>query len=355
LCRCQRWIQELTKSSGMSFQPTRIKPTAISSSPSNGKGATLPAEQSLITDLFVAARAIHFGACLLILCFCIFQLGIINQRGRATPAMIENRWRRFARKMIGWSLVFALLSGVAWLLLASLNMSDWEPGESFPWLAVKIVWRETQFGSLWKIRLGLWAIVFVCAAPVMIGRGNLSARAKWIFLPASALLGSLAWAGHGTEGSPYALHVAADVVHLLIGAAWPVGLFPLLLVLFAARKLPADDKQSYLPVLVARFSAMSLIAVSLLVASGVVNSLFLLGPWSNFLYVSYGRLLLAKIAMTAGAVLLGAVNLLILRQRLTARESAQRKLCISVAVELTFSVLIIFIVGWLGLMQPGNK
>jgi len=338
----------------MSFQPTRIKPTAISSSPSNGKGATLPAEQSLITDLFALVRAIHFGACLLIVCYCVFDFWVIKPRAGAAPAIVQDRWRRLARPMIGWSLVLALISGLGWLLLASLNMSDWEPGESFPWSSISIVWRATQFGLLWKIRAGLWAIVCVCAVPVL-SRGNSRTPSRLIFFPAAALLGSLAWAGHGTEGSPYALHVAADVVHLLIGAAWPVGLFPLLLVLFAARKLPADDKQSFLPVLVARFSAMSLIAVSLLVASGVVNSLFLLGPWSNFLYVSYGRLLLAKIAMTAGAVLLGAVNLLILRQRLTARESAQRKLCISVAVELTFSVLIIFIVGWLGLMQPGNK
>lgn len=267
--------------------------------------------------------------------------------------MIEDRWRRLARPMIGWSLVFALISGVAWLLLASLNMSDWEPGESFPWLAVKIVWRATQFGLLWKIRLGLWAIVCVLAAPMLVGRGTLSARAKWIFLPASALLGSLAWAGHGTEGSPYALHVGADVVHLLVCAAWPAGLCPLLVVLLKSRKLSMQEKQLYLLYLVARFSTMCLAAVALLVISGVVNSLYLLGPWSNFLYTSYGRWLLIKIAMTGGAVALGATNLVFLRHRLAQSEGSQRQLRINVGVELTLAVLIVLIVGGLGLMQPG--
>jgi len=257
--------------------------------------------------------------------------------------------------MIGWSLALVLISGVAWLLLASLNMSDWERGDSFPWSAVGIVWRATQFGLLWKIRIGLWAIVCVCAGRVLLSRNNSTARTGWIFLPAAALVGSLAWAGHGTEGTPYAVHVAADVIHLLVCAAWPAGLFPLLVILLAARRLSPPERQSYIPALVARFSAMSLIAVSLLVASGVGNSLFLLGPWSNFLYTSYGRLLLVKIAMTAGAVLLGVLNLLILRQRLAGSESARRKLCISVTFELTLSVLIIVVVGWLGLMQPGNR
>ena len=269
--------------------------------------------------------------------------------------MIENRWRRLARLMIGWSLALALISGAAWLLLASLNMSDWEPGESFPWSAVGIVWRVTQFGLLWKIRAGLWVIVCVLAAPMLAGRGNLSDRAKWIFLPACALLGSLAWAGHGTEGSPYSLHVGADVVHLLICAAWPTGLFPLLLVLLASRKLSGQERQSYIPNLIPRFSGVSLAGVVLLVASGIVNSLFLLGPWSNFLYTSYGRWLLIKIALTGGAVSLGAVNLLVLRKRLSGSDGAQRILRMNVRLELALAILILLVVGWLGLMQPGVR
>ena len=257
--------------------------------------------------------------------------------------------------MIGLSLLLALISGAAWLLLASLNMSDWEPGESFPWLAVKIVWQATQFGLLWKIRLGFWAIVCVFAAPMLFSRGKLNANAKWILPPAAVLLGSLAWAGHGTEGSPYALHVCADVVHLVDCAAWPAGLLPLLVILLSSRKMLSQDRQLYVPNLVARFSTMCLAAVALLVISGILNSLFLLGPWSNFLNTSYGRLLLIKIAMTGGAVLLGAVNLVLLRRRIGQSEGVQRQLRINVGLELTLAILIVLIVGWLGLMQPGTR
>lgn len=286
-------------------------------------------------------------------CYCIFELWIVKPRGGAAPFIVHERWRRFARPIIGWSLVLALISGAAWLLLVSMNMSDWEPGESFPWSAVGIVWRATQFGLLWKIRIGLWAIVCVCAAPILFAPNRSTSRAGWLFLPAAALLGSLAWAGHGTEGSPYLLHVGADVLHLLVCAAWPASLLPLLVVLLAARRLAAQERQSYIPSLVARFSTMSLAAVGLLVASGIVNSLFLLGAWSNFLYTSYGRLLLIKIAMTGGATALGAVNLLFLRSRLVGSETAQRQLRVNVGLELTLAILIVLIVGWLGLMQPG--
>ena len=54
---------------------------------------------------------------------------------------------------------------------------------------------------------------------------------------AAAVVGGIAWSGHGATGPAPLWHRAADVLHLLIGAVWPTGLLPLAVMLVGLRRI----------------------------------------------------------------------------------------------------------------------
>ncbi|HUB87720.1 MAG TPA: CopD family protein, partial [Verrucomicrobiae bacterium] len=172
---------------------------------------------------------------------------------------------------------------------------------------------------------------------------------------AGALLGSLAWAGHGQEDSVW--HLVADILHLLIAGIWPAGLLPFALLL---RKLRRTSEPAIVP-LVRRFSAWSLFGAAVLAASGLVNAWFLVGSFSNLVGQVYGRWLLAKIILFAAAVSIGAVNLLRLKPRLSTEspqtknfEATAAQLQFNVRMELFLATAVIVIVAILGILPPAK-
>ena len=110
-------------------------------------------------------------------------------------------------------------------------------------------------------------------------------------------------------------------MHLLAAGCWPVGLVPFAIMLY---KFKRSVEQSVVFELTARFSAMSLICVSFLTATGLVNTWVLLGSVSNLWQTVYGRVLLVKIFVFCVMVGIGAVNLLRLKPRLAAGDDGQR-------------------------------
>ena len=172
-----------------------------------------------------------------------------------------------------------------------------------------------------------------------------------------ALLGSLAWAGHGLENSRW--HLFADVLHLLAAGFWPTGLLLLALFLRKLRQVPDLAQWQSIAALVRRFSALSLGSVALLATTGFVNSWFLVGSFSNLLEQHYGRWLLAKIILFCFAVTIGAVNLLRLKPLLLIEDSQAQnfettvaQLQFNVRMELILGTAIIIIVAILGILPP---
>ena len=146
--------------------------------------------------------------------------------------------------MIGWiSLAVTILSGAAWLVLQAERMSELSLGQVFQQGAVWTVLSETDFGYAWMLRLvmaGLLAAMLPRLGPSRwSGSRRLSAAA---IVVSAGLIGTLAWAGHGAAGSDIegAVHLAADILHLIAAAAWGGALVPLALLLHAARRDPAE-------------------------------------------------------------------------------------------------------------------
>ncbi len=186
-----------------------------------------------------------------------------------------------------------------------------------------------------------------------------SASTSLMFLGATNLA-SLAFAGHGAAnpGVLGALHTLADMVHLLAAGAWIGGLALLLLLLFGARATPeAETARQGL----VRFAGIGSAAVAALIASGVVNLVFLAGI-SNLGRLGdgdWGRLLLTKLALFALMLMLAASNRLVLTPRLTSRLNRGlaeapplTALRWSVAVESLLGLGVLAIVASLGLHPP---
>ena len=141
---------------------------------------------------------------------------------------------------LAWTgLALTLIFGGVWLLAVATMMSGQPFAAAVAHGASEMVLLRTRFGEDWLVRLGLAAGVAICLA-LRGARGAARASAAgWAGLVlAGALLGALAWAGHGaaTPGQVGRFHLAADILHLLAAGLWLGMLLPLASLLAEARR-----------------------------------------------------------------------------------------------------------------------
>lgn len=222
----------------------------------------------------------------------------------------------------------------------------------------------TLVSVLAEMAMGAASVVrALAAAAALILLGFASPRGRtWIATAALGAVGvaSMAWMGHGaaTEGPAGALHLLADIAHLAAAAAW-IGALVFFLAL-AFGRLPGGGLPAFHAAL-AGFSGVGTALVIVLVASGVINSWFLVGPAGlpALVRTPYGQLLLLKLALFAAMLALAAAN----RFRLTpalkealvdpARtDAAVLALRRSLVLELGAATILIAIVAWLGRLPP---
>lgn len=301
----------------------------------------------------VAARAVHFGACLLLFGTAAFDRWVAAPAMRDEALCAATRWDRTRGRIIGWSLTFALISGVGWFALNAITMSGLAAREALQPDVLRIVLTETHFGRLWAIRGALWVVTLIA---IVVAQVRTRSRAA-LLLASGALSASLAWAGHGTEGNVPGVHLAADALHILIGGLWPAGLLPFGLLLAQVRHTEGSGKWQAIARVTRRFSAVSLLSVAALAATGVINSLFLIGAWSDLFVTPYGKMLAAKVLVFLVMVALGALNLLRWKPRLSVAGSdraahAVSRLRLNVTLELVLGAIVFVLVGVLGILPP---
>jgi copper resistance protein D len=177
----------------------------------------------------------------------------------------------------------------------------------------------------------------------------------------SGLAGTLAWAGHAAAGSGIAgaIHLTADILHLVAAAAWLGSLIPLALLLHATRREPTETSVDVARAAVLRFSPLGIASVGTLVATGAANTWVLAGSMSALVGTDYGRLLVAKVALFLIMLSFGAINRLSLTPRIAhasssaVRAEALRRIERNSLIEAGLGTIIIVIVGLLGTLPPG--
>jgi putative copper resistance protein D len=310
----------------------------------------------MATALLVLARTLHIGSAILLVALPLFTAFILR------PSRAGERFARgeaFCRRMIGvlWmALVVEIISGSMWLWLVAAEMSDDSPWGGLTLADWETVLFQTSFGRLWIVR-GIAALLLTVSLGCL-GKGRRLHQPSphpvtWLFLILSeSLLASLAWAGHaGADACWPVWHLIVDVIHLGAGAVWPLGLFPL--ALFLRRSL--REEGGFIKAdaaVVRRFSRASLIAVLMLLLSGLANSWLMLPSWASLFTSTYGRLLLTKIFVVFVMIGIGAFN----RFRLLAGlpQQGAPRLVRTVVAESILVIVVLLIVGAMGITPPGS-
>jgi putative copper resistance protein D len=230
-----------------------------------------------------------------------------------------------------------------------------------------VVWTvlsETDFGYAWMLRLALAGLLAAMLPRVHPSRPpwSIGRRAAAVGV-SSALVGMLAWAGHAaaSQGLAGAVHLAADILHLVAAAAWAGSLIPLAMLLDAARRDLAPAAVMAARVAVTRFSPLGIASVGTIVATGAVNTWALAGSVPALVGTNYGRLLMVKVALFLVMLLFGATNRLWITPHLADTASASgaadalRQIERNSLIEAGLAAIIIAIVGLLGTMPPGSE
>jgi putative copper resistance protein D len=174
---------------------------------------------------------------------------------------------------------------------------------------------------------------------------------------AAAFAASIAWTGHaaGMEGVDGAVHLTSDALHHVAAGAWLGALWPLALLLAAARAAGDPGGSAIAHRATRRFSVLGMISVGAILATGLVNTWEILGTMAFSLGTDYNRLLLMKVVLFGAMVAIAAFN----RQRVTPRLSgvpdharAMRLLQWNSLAETGLGLLILAVVAVLGRMTP---
>jgi copper resistance protein D len=312
----------------------------------------------VLIDFQVLIRTTHFASVAVLaglLCF-VFLVAEPTFKGaepRCQAAIV--RLRRFFIA-VGWSaLLVAMLSGSSWLLVLATRLAGGSLASAIAEAIPLTILTETQFGADWLVRLLLAAL-----SAILLGRfrpeSGWQSRAEGglAVLLSAALMGSLAWAGHGGAGD--LLEITGDAIHLVAAGSWVGGLVPFtILVGYAARGRELAFRAIATTATV-RFSLLGLISVIALLATGLLNTWFLVGTLPGLIGTSYGGLLLLKISLFLAMLALAAINRLRLLPRIVSlrhhSEEVLWQLRRNGLLETVLGLAIFWIVAALGAMPP---
>jgi len=227
------------------------------------------------------------------------------------------------------ALLLALVAGCLWLGLAAAQMADTMNGQV---LAETVT--ATLFGQLFLVRLiallGMAALLLFWRS----GRLMVILAAIALTLPAAT--------GHTALASPAgfaAMGTILDAIHLLTAGFW-IGGLAVLAALFRR-------KEPNLVLALSLFSDWAVIAVLILVMTGLIDVFSILLGGKGTPSLSYLAVLGAKLVLVAAMLWLAAVN----RFKLLPRN-AEDKIGRNTIRELVMGLLVVLLAGALGNLQP---
>lgn len=257
---------------------------------------------------------------------------------------------------ISLSVLGLAVSAYSWMLMAA-NMVGGSIA-SVDQSTIEMLLCETSFGWAFMARIG--ALMAILAVALFMRRASSVVLAAMI-LPGAVALASLAWSGHAAagEGASGWLHLVSDIIHLLAASAWIAALGAFLLII-SAKKASAHRDLSAAHRALAGFATVGTTIVTLIVASGLVNSVILIGVENvGALGRSlYGQLMLIKLVLFSGMLLLAADNrfrltpafkLALAHEETTGAPTLLRR---SLWLEAGAGIVVLAFVAWLGTLAP---
>lgn len=309
-----------------------------------------------MTSLGIAIRWAHLGAATLVVG--AFTLVLLAGRSRwATGQAWEERVLAWSRRL----LLVAIVSGLASLAYqAALAEGQWRAALDGAALLRLVL--ETQGGQVWLARHGLLLVLatFVAMRPDGTRRADwIASRGEAALLAVVALMLAAAGGHAAAVESWTAGAIAIDAIHLLAAGAWVGGLLPLALLLRTAARDDGADARPYAVVAARRFSRLALVAVAVLVGSGVWSATIHVASVAGLVGTPYGRLLLVKVALLVPILALAAMNRRTLIPALagdgeTIGRPAMRRLATFVGIETGIALAILLATAALTITPPAR-
>ena len=288
----------------------------------------------MLSALYITLRFVHFAALMVL-------FGSTICSALLAPASFKAALSRRLAKQCHAAIWLSALSAV--LLQAAqagLMGNGWaDTVNPQVWLAVS----GTRFGEVW-----LWQI-FLSVVTVAVFLLKPRALQSILLILAAAQLILLAGVGHAAmrEGFAGAIQRLNHAIHLLSAAWWAGGLLPLLICMRMARK-PRWRQAAIMAMM--RFSRYGHLAVAAVIATGVINSLMIIGGTLP-LASSYVQLLLVKVALVAVMVTIALVNRYVLVPRFASAAAQQRFIQLT-WLEVILSVAVLLAVSAFATWEP---
>lgn len=222
--------------------------------------------------------------------------------------------------------------------------------------SLKVALWDMDFGKSSLVRAGFTVLALVAA--MLLPACN---KLWWgCVVTGVVICASFAWMGHGaaTEGPIGLLHLTGDITHMLAAAGWIGALVVFSVVLI--RPVHDQTAQKALSASLRSFSGAGTIFVAIIIATGLINSAFLVG-WDieRIVSTTYGQVLIAKLVLFALMLVLAARNrfrhapaLAGALVSIASLRQAIADLRRSIIVETCATGGVLALVGWLGTLEP---
>jgi putative copper resistance protein D len=295
-------------------------------------------------------RFVQYSAVMILLGSSLFpHYGL---RTNETDRGLRNDVAAFVQNVALYATLAAFLSAVVWLDCEAALMSGDANGYRESGTILTVL-NDTQFGRIWR-----WRLLFLAVLTILFGWQVLARRpplSRTILLSGIVLVVGLAGVGHGAVRTGYdaLFHQTNQAVHMLAAAVWVGGLLSLFYMVWAVRRRALGGE--ILMRALGRFSIVGFAAVLFILASGLLNSWFLVGSVHALLYMAYGRVLMLKVSLFLCMIALALFNRLYVMPRLarTAQAPEPRRLLLrSVAAEQILAILVVASVSVLGMLPP---
>jgi copper transport protein len=222
---------------------------------------------------------------------------------RAQGATVMPGAERAVRRVAGVAAVLLVVAAIG--RLVGQGMALLEPGDALTLGMLRDIAGGTGWGHRWMWQLG--AAVLAGVAVVMDGsRGP----RMWSAIAGLLVAATLPLTGHAQEfplGA--AAGVALQAVHVTAAGVW-LGTLGVLAVSMAAtvRRWPAGERVRALHSVAVRFSRFALVGAGVAALAGVILAAANLQSVDALVRSTYGRLVLAKVALLFAIMALGAWN-----------------------------------------------
>jgi putative copper resistance protein D len=305
----------------------------------------------VLSPALIVLRLVQFGGAMILFGSSLFLLYALPREGAGSGAQL--RWTRTLLAAAAGAVLVAGLAG----LVTQTSILAGSLSEGLKPDSLSAVITTMKFGPAALVRSAAAALALGLAIVLRPGR-TLFGTAALLGLLINA---SIAWMGHGaaTAGPGGSLHTGADILHVLAAAVWIGALVMFLGLLRGAGREPASDAALHRAL--EGFGGVGSALVAVLIATGLVNSWFLVGldHLSGLWTTGYGQFLSLKLLLFAVMLGLAAANRFRHTPALGAALQSQAGIAVpladlrrSVLIETFVGFVVLAVVAWLGTQEP---